>query len=240
MAFSYAYWDKLSAAGNESVPTLWGYSDTATTRSAMTADGFFNDVASLLDVGDLLYLKGSDGSMTVQVAATSPNVTVTDNPGIAAGSIVNADISSSAAIDYSKIAANNILLTASTSVTAAQFKAAFTTPVQLVAAAGAGIAYFLESVVINMEYAAPAYADGGNVLVQYGAAAAGTAASEVMTAANFFATADTTFSAKAADLNVATATIANAGLYLSNLTGAFTAGNSAMTVTVWYRQLLVA
>ena len=76
MAFSLSLWDKLSAAGNGSVRTLWGYSDSATALATLAASAYFNDVSDHLVIGDSIFMLGSDGNGQYEITAVSPNVTM--------------------------------------------------------------------------------------------------------------------------------------------------------------------
>lgn len=106
MAFVLATFDKLSASGVTGLPVLWAYESSTDNLATIGASGYFNDIAYNLSVGDYLYIKGSDGSNLYGVTAVSPNVTIAANPDVVApDSIVNADINSAAAIDFSKLAA---------------------------------------------------------------------------------------------------------------------------------------
>ena len=105
MAFSYLTWDKLSAEANTDVRKLWSYVSTADSLATISGSGYFDSVANKLSIGDDILIGGSDGYDRVRVSAVSPNVTVTTEPDVAAGSITNNEVSASAAIAFSKLAA---------------------------------------------------------------------------------------------------------------------------------------
>ncbi|MCL2331232.1 MAG: hypothetical protein FWC61_01675 [Proteobacteria bacterium] len=55
--------------------TLWHYA-AAETKAAITANGYFNDVKTLMNAGDIIMVNGSDGSALRGVTATATDVTV--------------------------------------------------------------------------------------------------------------------------------------------------------------------
>lgn len=124
------------------------------------------------------------------------------------------------------------------SLTAAQFNGMYAAPVQIIAAPGANKAILVDKVLLNMAYVSANYAAGGVVGLQYGATAhlAGAAASATEAASDFQAAASTLFhigSGLGAGAPLASA--ANAAVYLSNATAAFTTGDSTFKVRVWYK-----
>ncbi len=128
-------------------------------------------------------------------------------------------------------------------MTAAEWNGMYAAPKQIVAAPGANLMHVVDSVVFEVNYGAAQYAGGGAAALQYsntvnGAGTLATAA--VAAAAVNGITADSTFSLLPAQLAVvANALVANQGLFMSNLTGAFTTGDSPVTVTVNYHTIAV-
>lgn len=122
-------------------------------------------------------------------------------------------------------------------ITAAEFNGMYADPKQLVAAAGANTLIVLEQMQLAMTYNSAAYAAGGVAAVQYDSTVhgAGVIASTTKAAAVFQATASNTFTFNAGVVDLPFATTVNKGLYLSNLTGAFTTGDSDMVAHIWYR-----
>ena len=55
--------------------TLWHYV-TPDTKATVVASGYFNDIKTLLNVGDIIHVNASDGTMSRAIAATTTNVTV--------------------------------------------------------------------------------------------------------------------------------------------------------------------
>lgn len=122
-------------------------------------------------------------------------------------------------------------------ITAAEFNGMYAAPKQLVAAAGANTLIVLDRVELAMTYNSAAYAAGGVAAVQYDSTVngAGVIASSTNAAANFQAAASTSFAFNQGAAVAPFSTTVNKGLYLSNLTAAFTTGNSAMVAHVWYK-----
>lgn len=127
-------------------------------------------------------------------------------------------------------------------ITAAQFNGMYAAPKLLVAAGGANTLLVLDQLQLVMTYGAAAYAAGGVAAVQYDSTAngAGVIASSTLAAATFQATASTTFTMNAGVVALPFTTTVNKGLYLSNITGAFTTGDSDMVAHIWYRTIPTA
>lgn len=122
-------------------------------------------------------------------------------------------------------------------ITAAQFNGMYAAPKLLVAAGGANTLIIPQQVQLLMTYGAAAYAAGGVSAVQWDSTAngAGVIASTTLSAATFQATASTGFVFNAGVVPETFSTTVNKGLYLSNVTAAFTTGDSPMVAHVWYR-----
>lgn len=125
-------------------------------------------------------------------------------------------------------------------MTAAEFNGMYAAPKLLVAAPGANKLLVLKRAVLAMTFVAAAYAAGGVVGLQYDSTVhgAGVAASGTEAAADFFAAASTSFGFNGVAGNTVAiapfSTTVNKGLYLSNLTGAFTTGDGTWVVHLWY------
>jgi hypothetical protein len=112
MSFNRQGWNSISRSTTAPKPVLYTYDvnlitdtdDSDDALATIAASAFFNDVADDIDANDLVYVVGSDGTGLYRF--TSANgvtpVTVTAFDTVPAGSIVNADISASAAIVPSK------------------------------------------------------------------------------------------------------------------------------------------
>lgn len=127
-------------------------------------------------------------------------------------------------------------------ITAADFNGMYASPKLLLAAQGANTLIVLDQLQLVMTYGAAAYAAGGVAAVQYDSTAngAGVIASSTLAAATFQAAASTTFTMNAGVVALPFATTVNKGLYLSNITGAFTTGDSNMVAHLWYRVIPTA
>ncbi len=126
---------------------------------------------------------------------------------------------------------------ATVAITAAQFNGMYAAPKLLVAAPGANKLLVLDKMQLLMTYNSAAYAAGGVAAVQYDSTAngAGVIASTTLAAATFQATASTGWNFNAGVVAETFTTCVNKGLYLSNITGAFTTGDSNMVAHIWYK-----
>lgn len=122
-------------------------------------------------------------------------------------------------------------------ITAANFNGMYAAPKLLLAAQGANTLIVLDQIQLVMTYGSANYAAGGVAAVQYDSTAngAGVIASTTLSAATFQAAASTTFTMNAGVVPLPFTTTVNKGLYLSNITAAFTTGDSAMVAHLWYR-----
>jgi hypothetical protein len=216
-----------------------------------------------LSIGDVIFVNGSDGSGMYQVDAITTNVTVAayeptgivDTANLADGAVTAAKLDSDAVTTVKILDANvttgkladDAVTTAKLSpltvqyaavaITAAEFNGMYAAPKLLVAAGGANTLLVLDRVVLAMTYDSAAYAAGGVAHVQYDSTAngAGVIASTTLAAASFQDTASTVYSFNAGVVEYPFATCVNKGLYLSNITGAFTTGDSDMVAHVWYK-----
>lgn len=153
--------------------------------------------------------------------------------------LVAGDINGSIGAD-SGIGSINVLQYAKVSITAAQFNGMYAAPVLLVAAPGANKLISIQRMDLVMTFVSADYAAGGVVAAQYDSTAhgAGVNASTSEAAADFFAAASTTFQFGGISGNTVGAlpfsTTVNKGIYLSNLTQAFTTGDSTWVAHVFY------
>lgn len=139
---------------------------------------------------------------------------------------VSGTLSSPTTINYAAVA-----------ITAAQFNGMYAAPKLLVAAPGANKIIVLDKVELLMTYVSANYAAGGVAAVQYDSTAngAGVIASTTLAAATFQAAASTGFMFNTGVVAQTFTTCVNKGLYLSNITGAFTTGDSTFVAHVWYK-----
>jgi uncharacterized protein DUF5907 len=125
-------------------------------------------------------------------------------------------------------------------MTLAQFLGMYATPFELLAAPGSGLMNVVDSVYINLVYGSAALANGGAVSVQYGNTdhAGGTLITNAEAAADYIAASANTMFKLSGTLGTGVATSAgiNTAVYISNASGAFTAGTGdTFNVIVNYR-----
>lgn len=185
----------------------------------------------------------------------SGNIFVGNGANIATGVAMSGDATmantgaltiANLAVTTAKIAANavtfakldiSVLQSATVTLSAAQIKALYDTPVLLVAAQGAGKMVVIDSINWDITFVSASYAAGGVLAAQYGNTVhgAGPAASGTIAAATLNAVAASTeLSQGSAALNVAKTAASNVAVYLSNASGDFTTGDSTASLTVRY------
>lgn len=173
-------------------------------------------------------------------ALTSGNILVGN------GSNVAASVTPSGAITMTNAGvvslATTYLTYATVAISAAQFNGAYASPFTLVAAPGANKLLVLERAELVMTYNSAAFASGGTVAIQYDVTAngAGVAASTTLANTVFQATASAAFPMNGATTATPFTTCVNKALCLSNITGAFTTGNSTFVAHLWYRTIATA
>jgi hypothetical protein len=166
-----------------------------------------------------------------------PDVASTAGSGFTIGNLVSAS-DTAGSIQDSGFNVANLTQHARVTMTAAQWNGMYATPFLLVAAPGANKMNIIEQIDLGMTFVSADYAAGGVVGAQYGNTAhgAGSPASTTEAAADFFAGASTMFKlGSSLGTGAAFSAAANAGIYLSNLTGAFTTGDSTWIIDVYYR-----
>jgi hypothetical protein len=264
MAFGINYIGRVSSGANNDVQKVWVYNGSLTgsneALATIAASGYFNAFMVNLTLGlgplsvnDLIYIVGNDGSQFYTVTAITTNVTISafstaglvgtanlDNLAVTTAKIDNLAVTNGKiaanAVDSAKLAVTTVQY-AAVPITAAEFNGMYAAPKQLVAAAGANTLLVLDRVLLAMTYDSAAYAAGGVAHVQYDDTAngAGVIASTTLAAASFQDTASTVYSFNAGVVEYPFATCVNQGLFLSNITGAFTTGDSDMVAHVWYK-----
>jgi len=264
MAFNIKYMARVSSSGNTVALKVWSYNGltvggAADTVAEITASGYFNDfMQDMVDgvgplaIGDTIIVSGSDGNGMYKVSDVTTNVEVVafaaanaiDTANIVDGA-VTADKLASDAVTTVKILDNNVTSAkiaknvvqyATVAITAAQFNGMYATPKLLVAAGGANTLVVLKQMQLLMTYGSANYAAGGVVAIQYDSTAngAGVIASTTFSAATFQAAVSTGWNFNPGVVAETFSTCVNKGLYLSNITGAFTTGDSAMVAHIWY------
>ena len=134
------------------------------------------------------------------------------------------------------------LVYATAAISAAEFNGMYAAPKLLVAAGGANTLLVLDKCELVMTYGAANYAAGGVAAIQYDSTAngAGVIASTTLSAATFLAAASTTFTFNGGVVPAPFTTTVNKGFYLSNITGAFTTGDSTFVAHIWYKVIPTA
>ena len=124
------------------------------------------------------------------------------------------------------------------SLTAAQFNGMYATPVSVIAAPGANKAIIVNHAVLNMTFGSAQFASGGAVGLQYGSTnhLGGAPASATEAATDFTGAAASTLFRFGGGLSTGAlvSAAANAAVYISNATGAFTTGDSTFKLWIWY------
>lgn len=254
MAFSIAGLALISSPPYTAVPNIWGYV-TADTIATVEASGYFN-LEPRLGLNDAVRCNCGDGTVWLRIAGLDPTTTVVDTNAVsnlANGSIWVGDGSNDAVARtpsgdltmtntgvFSVVSvAGTLLKYAAVAVTAAQFNGMYAAPKLLVAAPGANRLLVLDKVDLLMTYVSANYAAGGVAAVQYDSTAngAGVIASTTLAAATFQAAASTGFMFNTGVVPQTFTTCVNKGLYLSNITGAFTTGDSTFVAHVWYKDV---
>ncbi len=264
MAFQITYMAKVSSSGNPLGLNIWTYNGQATgandTVAEIIASGYFNAFMQNLltgngplQIGDTIFVHGSDGAGLYSVLTITTNVTVgafaavgvVGTANIQDGAVTSAKLAAGA-VDTTALGAASVtsakiapavLQYTTVQISAANFNGMYAAPKLLVAAAGANTLIVLDKVDLLMTYGSANYAAGGVVAVQYDSTAngAGVIASTTLSAATFQAAVSTGFVFNTGVVPQTFTTCVNKGLYLSNITGAFTTGDSAFVAHVWYK-----
>jgi len=258
MAFLIQNWSRQSVALNTGKtdvdgaayggPAIFTYRSATDDVATISAANYFAPDAAVYDlsVGDIIMGLGSDASFALQVLTLDreANTITTGSMGlttsIGTANIVDGAVTTAKLADNAVTSAKlalNVLQYAAVAVSSADFLGMYATPKLLVAAGGANTLIVLDKVDLLMTYNSAAYAAGGVVAVQYANTAngAGVIASTTLAAASFQATASTGFMFNTGVVAQTFTTCVNQGLYLSNITGEFTTGNSAFVAHCWYK-----
>lgn len=86
MAFSKAGWSTIGAAKGGNAPSVYSYK-TADTQATVNTSGYFNDLATMLTVGDVIYVYDTTTPSLVITYVNSNSSGVVD---IADGTTVSA------------------------------------------------------------------------------------------------------------------------------------------------------
>lgn len=224
-------------------------SDATVLLQVLTVD---NTVVPALVTTELVGFSGSVATANIQDHAVTyvkmQQVAASSLLGNATGGLANVEeITLGNGLDFTGTTlevAPALAQHARVALTAAQFNGMYATPVQLVAAPGAGKLVVVDKVLLNQTFVSAAYAAGGVVAPQYDSTVhgGGTLASSASIAA---ATIQGIVSNSIVGLTgliavTASAALINKGIFLSNATGAFTTGDGTWTVDIWYRTIAAA
>lgn len=235
-------------------PNVFVYGSPNDTVATIIAADYFLDKINELKVGDIILGNGTDASFAVVVATNTGTAITVDSMGlttsIGTANIVDDAVTTAKILDANvttaKLADNAVtsakldaavIQYAAVAITAAQFNGMYAAPKLLVAAPGANKLLVLDKLDLLMTYVSANYAAGGVVAVQYDSTAngAGVIASTTRAAADFQAAASTGFGFNMGVVAQTFTTCVNKGFYLSNVTGAFTTGDSTFVAHIWYK-----
>lgn len=216
------------AISNTGVTTIQAGAITNAKVNA-TAAIDFSKLAALTS-GNILV--GSAGAVTTSVTMSGDATIIASGALTIANNAVTSAKTSPLLLKYAAVA-----------MTAAEFNGMYGAPKLLIAAGGANTFISVERAVLAMTFVSAAYAAGGVVGLQYDSTVhgAGVAATNTEAAADFFAAASTAFSFDGVSGNTVAiapfSTTVNKGIYISNLTQAFTTGDGTFVVHLWYRTI---
>lgn len=209
--------------------------DASTQSFVALADN--GNLSNTLPSGDIFVGNASNIATGVAMSgdATMSNTGVLT---IGAGAVTGSKIASHT-VDYANIALD-VAASATVALTAAQVNGMYDTPVQLIAAPGAGKLILIDSILWDIAFVSAQYDAGGAIAAQYGNTVhgGGPAASGSLAAASLNGVAASGFLSNAGSaglLNVAASASENTAVYLSNASGAFTTGDSTVNLYIKYR-----
>lgn len=239
-------------------PGIYSYRSAVDAVATIGGANYFSEIAYDVSVADIIVVVGSDASVMLQVATVDTSVnpaTITTQSFTSTGSvgtsnIVDAAVTTAKLADLNvtsgKLAANAVtsdkldaktVQYAAVNISASDFNGMYGAPKLLVAAGGANTMVVLDKVQLLQTYGTAAFAAGGTVAVQYDSTVHGAGVIASTTAANtlFQGTASAGFNFNAGVVTETFATTVNKGLYLSNISAAFTTGDSTLVAHVWYK-----
>jgi hypothetical protein len=175
---------------------------------------------------------GQASAFTIPDPGTATATFAIAPAALVSGNLVKASGTAGLLVDAGLTLINYTTIT----ITAAQFNGMYAAPKLLLAAQGANTLIVLKQLQLAMTYVSANYAAGGVAAVQYDSTAlgAGVIASTTLSAATFQAAVSTAFTFNPGVVPLTFSTTVNKGLYLSNVTGAFTTGDSTFVAHLWY------
>ena len=245
MAFTLANWSEVSVSLNQGVITaavstpssdsntqlgsmnIFSYFSPTDTLATIIAANYFLPVVIDLNVYDIIFVTGTDGNQILQV------LTAVDPSDISTGSITTGAYYNTSLIEY----------VTATTISNAQLLALYDTPVQLVAAQGAGTFILVDKVIIDYHYLTASTAAGGAIAAQYDSTVHGGGVAVMATIAaatlNGFS-ANAIMTSTSVAVSQADTAVYNKGIYLSNATADFTTGGGSLVVYTYYRVITPA
>lgn len=258
MAYTNSNWACISSSlnqGQETVtpfggsptvvnaPNIFVYNSPNDTVATIIAADYFLDEYVSLSVGDMIMGAGTDAYFAIAVTAVSASTVTVESMGlttsIGTANIVDGAVTT-AKLDNAAVTSAKldplVIQYASVAITAAQFNGMYAAPKLLVAAPGANKLLVLKQCQLLMTYGSAAFAAGGTAAIQYDSTAngAGVIASTTLANTTFQGTASAGFNFNPGVVTETFTTCVNKGLYLSNITAAFTTGDSTFVAHVWY------
>lgn len=219
---------------------IWGSGTDASFAVQVTASSVTTvTVASMGLTSSIGTANIVNGAVTYAKIQNEAAVSLLGNPTGAPASPSEVTLANGLGFSGTTLAiANTNLIYAKVAITAAQWNGMYAAPKLLIAAPGANQLIVVDKIDLVMTFVSAAYAAGGVVGAQYDSTVhgAGAAASGTEAAADFFAAASTTFHLGGGlSTGAPFTTSVNKGLYLSNLTGAFTTGDGTWQAHIWYK-----
>lgn len=234
------------------------YMVTTDSLATITAAGYLNnidlgvfpirptDTISVIYSASSVSGIGTYAIFTVSITNGVITLVLWANPGDVLLPVVNGDLAvfngTTGQIKDSGIVAANIQqFTQTFTLNQAAVQGAYATPVALLPAPGAGLAYFVTEAAIYTNFKTSAFTGGGVAIVQYDNTVngAGTdALAATIPAAEITASASQLYYLNGNTANALTG-ITNKGIFFSNQTGAFTGGNAASTVVITLNYLIL-
>jgi hypothetical protein len=257
MAFLETGWAKVSVSLNQPIqtlesgvvvgaPTFYSYQSSTDAIATIGANDYFAAKVYELCEGDVIFCTGSDASEHRSVTNLVVSPLSVDTSALAVtGAVGTANLDAlavtTAKIDANAVTTGKIALDTiqylKVTMSAANFNGMYAAPFQILAAPGADKLIVVEKAMLVVDFGAAAFAAGGVFGLQYDTDVnkTGTDASETGSAANAQWAADSTFLLDGKCPTGLAANTVNKSICMSNLTAAFTTGDSVVDVHIWYK-----
>lgn len=254
--FIYSDFQKWSQGDAVGGNNMWAYVSSTDAIATIVTNGYFDSVNNTVDgvaashligINDLIWVVCTDYEGFVLVSAIEPTIVssqfqITIGGGaVGTSNLADSSVSTAklddAAVTSAKLDPTTIQY-ATLTLAAADVLGAYATPVEVVAAPGAGFVIEVESALFICDFGSVQYTVGGAAGLQYGTAAhlAGVLATATIAGATIDAwAADAAIRVAGAMADSDATDVANKSLCFSNDTAAFLLGDSPIDVHVWYR-----